>query len=398
MSSGSGRRHPRASSSPWWRSSALSAACGLGLSTSRHRDVADDFDDDSAPRRKAASSSPIGTRRTTSTPDEPGWGIVSLGALAHGVMSLRCAARRWRERRARAAEDDLPLPAARPRRGAGEAGLSRREPSLGGGARRVRGRPGGGSVARRGRRGLGQRRRPCPPSPHGEARARRGPRRAPCRRPEARAAHGPRGAALAPRRRRSTSFRPSPSWRSRRSTSARSCRPTRWSRTPRLLEGTLEDFGVKGEIINVRPGPVVTLYELEPAPGIKSSRVISLADDIARSMSAISARVAVVPGRNAIGIELPNQKRETVYLRELLASPGFRDHEAEAAALPRQDHRRRAGDRRSRAHAAPARRRHHRLGQVGRHQHHDPVAALPADAGGMPADHGRSEDARAVGL
>ena len=91
----------------------------------------------------------------------------------------------------------------------------------------------------------------------------------------------------------------------------------------RLLEGVLDDFGVKGEIINVRPGPVVTLYELEPAPGIKSSRVIGLADDIARSMSAISARVAVVQGRNAIGIELPNQRRETVYLREMLASQDF---------------------------------------------------------------------------
>jgi DNA segregation ATPase FtsK/SpoIIIE, S-DNA-T family len=90
-----------------------------------------------------------------------------------------------------------------------------------------------------------------------------------------------------------------------------------------LLESTLEDFGVRGEILNVRPGPVVTLYELEPAPGTKSSRVISLADDIARSMSAVSARVAVVQGRNAIGIELPNQKRETVYLRELLDSEDF---------------------------------------------------------------------------
>ncbi len=91
----------------------------------------------------------------------------------------------------------------------------------------------------------------------------------------------------------------------------------------RILEGVLEDFSVRGEIINVRPGPVVTLYELEPAPGIKSSRVIGLADDIARSMSAISARVAVVSGRNAIGIELPNQRRETVYLREMLASEDF---------------------------------------------------------------------------
>ncbi len=90
-----------------------------------------------------------------------------------------------------------------------------------------------------------------------------------------------------------------------------------------LLEGVLEDFGVRGEITQVRPGPVVTLYELEPAPGTKSSRVISLADDIARSMSAVSARVAVVQGKNAIGVELPNAKRETVFLRELLASADF---------------------------------------------------------------------------
>ena len=88
----------------------------------------------------------------------------------------------------------------------------------------------------------------------------------------------------------------------------------------RALEGVLQDFGVRGEIVKANPGPVVTLYELEPAPGIKSSRVIGLADDIARSMSAISARVAVVAGRNAIGIELPNAKREKVYLRELLTA------------------------------------------------------------------------------
>ncbi|MEX6508258.1 DNA translocase FtsK [Jiella sp. M17.18] len=94
----------------------------------------------------------------------------------------------------------------------------------------------------------------------------------------------------------------------------------------RLLEGVLEDFGVKGEIIEVRPGPVVTLYELEPAPGIKSSRVIGLADDIARSMSAIAARVAVIPGKNAIGIELPNQRRDTVYFREMIGSETFSQH------------------------------------------------------------------------
>jgi len=93
----------------------------------------------------------------------------------------------------------------------------------------------------------------------------------------------------------------------------------------RLLESVLDDYGVRGRILEVRPGPVVTLYELEPAPGTKTSRVIGLADDIARSMSAISVRVAVVPGRNVIGIELPNQARETVYLRELLAARRFDD-------------------------------------------------------------------------
>ena len=87
----------------------------------------------------------------------------------------------------------------------------------------------------------------------------------------------------------------------------------------------LNEFGVKGRITQVRPGPVVTLFELEPAPGVKSSRVIALADDVARSMSAISARIAVVPGKNAIGIELPNKSRETVYLRTLLESPSFND-------------------------------------------------------------------------
>ena len=101
--------------------------------------------------------------------------------------------------------------------------------------------------------------------------------------------------------------------------------------TATSLESVLQDFGVRGEIINARPGPVVTLYELEPAPGIKSSRVIGLADDIARSMSALSARVAVVSGRNAIGIELPNDKREKVYLRELLDAD---DYNGSAAKLP----------------------------------------------------------------
>jgi DNA segregation ATPase FtsK/SpoIIIE, S-DNA-T family len=102
-------------------------------------------------------------------------------------------------------------------------------------------------------------------------------------------------------------------------------------RNARLLESVLEDFSVKGEIVEVRPGPVVTMYELEPASGIKASRVIQLADDIARNMSALSARVATIPGRSVIGIELPNAKREIVSLSELIASDAFED---QVASLP----------------------------------------------------------------
>jgi S-DNA-T family DNA segregation ATPase FtsK/SpoIIIE len=96
-------------------------------------------------------------------------------------------------------------------------------------------------------------------------------------------------------------------------------------RNARLLETVLEDFHVRGDIVEVRPGPVVTMYELEPASGIKASRVIQLADDIARNMSALSARVATIPGRSVIGIELPNVKRETVSLSELIGSQAFED-------------------------------------------------------------------------
>lgn len=102
-------------------------------------------------------------------------------------------------------------------------------------------------------------------------------------------------------------------------------------RNARLLESVLEDFHVKGEIVEVRPGPVVTMYELEPASGIKASRVIQLADDIARNMSAISARVATIPGRTVMGIELPNATRESVSLHELIGSQQF---EEQGATLP----------------------------------------------------------------
>ena len=100
-------------------------------------------------------------------------------------------------------------------------------------------------------------------------------------------------------------------------------------RNARLLESVLEDFHVKGHIVEVRPGPVVTMYELEPAAGIKASRVIALSDDIARNMSALSARVATIPGRSVIGIELPNARRESVVLSELIGSPAFEDQNAQ---------------------------------------------------------------------
>ncbi|SDF41010.1 DNA translocase FtsK [Celeribacter baekdonensis] len=93
----------------------------------------------------------------------------------------------------------------------------------------------------------------------------------------------------------------------------------------RMLESVLDDYGVKGEIVSVRPGPVVTMYELEPAPGLKASRVIGLSDDIARSMSALSARVSTVPGRSVIGIELPNDHREMVSFREILSTRDYGD-------------------------------------------------------------------------
>ena len=107
--------------------------------------------------------------------------------------------------------------------------------------------------------------------------------------------------------------------------------PEALEQNARLLESVLEDFGVKGRIVELAQGPVVTLYELEPAPGIKASRVIGLADDIARSMSAVSARVAVIPGRNVIGIELPNMRREMVSLSELVAADAF---QASTGTLP----------------------------------------------------------------
>ena len=120
----------------------------------------------------------------------------------------------------------------------------------------------------------------------------------------------------------------------------------------RLLETVLSDYGVQGSIVEIRPGPVVTLYELEPAPGIRSARVIGLADDVARSLSVTAVRIATVPGRNVIGIEVPNAKRETVFLSELLASEDVQRHPGRLALALGKDISGRAGGGRSAAHAA----------------------------------------------
>ena len=230
--------------------------------------------------------------------EEPGWGMVLLGGIAHAFMSVKAALQRRREARHAARDEDLAPVRAR----ASRARPVRREPSF--------------------------------EEPTEEMEAEHDEEEA----PKARSVRVAPAAAPKPKRivhradeeedegdeeeeeyclpELTLLTEPKKSAAPAVSTEALENNAT-------LLESTLEDFGVRGEILNVRPGPVVTLYELEPAPGTKSSRVISLADDIARSMSAVSARVAVVQGRNAIGIELPNQKRETVYLRELLDSEDF---------------------------------------------------------------------------
>jgi DNA segregation ATPase FtsK/SpoIIIE, S-DNA-T family len=238
---------------------------------------------------------PRDTRSDDDAAGEPGLVLVALGALIHGLLSVRAALRRslinakrrW-SNRAQSAETNH-LPAVVP--------VARREPSF------------------------------TPPTFDPSTYAQPSVREA--------AEHGARNrnAAITPARR--TSREPVRGKRNSyqlpalqllseaKKIGGAKISEEALEQNARLLEGVLDDFGVKGEIIQVRPGPVVTLYELEPAPGIKSSRVIGLADDIARSMSAVSARVAVVQGRNAIGIELPNQKRETVFLREQLASQDF---------------------------------------------------------------------------
>jgi S-DNA-T family DNA segregation ATPase FtsK/SpoIIIE len=275
----------------------LTAAAGYGLMRNR------DEDDDAEPA-PAAARRPVHEDDEEDTDGEPGFGLVSLGAAIHALLSLRGAIRRALGRR----KSPRPAP--------------RRAPWLD---------PHAQSFA-------ATEEAAPPPSANGriEPTLLRRPTDAPGRdAPAAPSRVAAPAAALKPGRRLQSESQPSFFDRAAyqlpplvmlaepKRLGAAKISEDALEQNARLLEGVLDDFGVKGEIINVRPGPVVTLYELEPAPGIKSSRVIGLADDIARSMSAISARVAVVQGRNAIGIELPNQRRETVFLRELIASQDF---------------------------------------------------------------------------
>jgi S-DNA-T family DNA segregation ATPase FtsK/SpoIIIE len=291
---------------------ALSAAAGVRLHKKQSAD------DPLAWDRAPPSRSTVPAARDLEGEDlagEPGFGLVSVGALIHLMLSVRAALTRWLKARQRPPKIPAKVPRAPWFDTPGLADLE------------VEGRP---------------------KSPESQALLDVAPRRAPealessatpdpiaAASPEGRSRITPGQAALKTGKRATREAQPSFLDRADYElppllmlTEAKRNLGTRISedaleQNARLLEGVLDDFGVKGEIINVRPGPVVTLYELEPAPGIKSSRVIGLADDIARSMSAVSARVAVVQGRNAIGIELPNQRREMVYLRELLASEDF---------------------------------------------------------------------------
>ena len=169
--------------------------------------------------------------------------------------------------------------------------------------------------------------------------------------------------------------------------------------TSRLIERKLADFGVAAKVLAAYPGPVITRYEIEPAVGVKGAQIVNLVKDLARALSVVSIRVVeTIPGKSCMALELPNPKRQIVRLVEILASSTYHDAPGPPLARARHGHRGQAGRDRPRAHAAPARRRHDRLGQVGRGQRDDPVAALQGRAARRAADPDRPEDAGAVGL
>ena len=147
--------------------------------------------------------------------------------------------------------------------------------------------------------------------------------------------------------------------------------------TSRLIEKKLSDFGVSASVVAAYPGPVITRYEIEPAIGVKGSQIVNLAKDLARALSVVSLRVVeTIPGKNLMGLELPNPRRQAVRLSEIIGSQVYASSTSVGDDGARQGHRRPSGGRRPGAHAAPAGRRHDRLGQVGRHQRDADLAAL----------------------
>jgi S-DNA-T family DNA segregation ATPase FtsK/SpoIIIE len=292
-----------------WATAALgvgfSALAILGLAAASGGGGAARAPDDDTPLKSAGKARADALARfdDEAAEDEPSFGMVSIGAVIHALLAAKGVLRRMARRGVRAARRSSPILASPPSPPAVRApwsNLSDDDDALTDPAAYAP-RPQGSAPA------------PSAGAPRGDA-----PGAAP--KPASRVAVEPKFAGLP----RGEWIMPSITMLTepKKSAGAKVSQDA-LEQNARLLEGVLDDFGVKGEIVNVRPGPVVALYELEPAPGIKSSRVIGLADDIARSMSAVSARVAVVQGRNAIGIELPNQRRETVYLRELLSSEDF---------------------------------------------------------------------------
>ena len=256
---------------------ALAAASGIGFNRSSEMDF--DTIPDTRPKHRASRETDMDDDDENT--DEPGFGAIWIGALFHSVISIKNGLNRLFRTRS---DDKDPLAALAARH------ARRSEPPLSG---RTRAAPSETVVT-----------------------PEKGKAASPAKRKSARPPNGELDLYTLP---------PASLLNEAKKSVGPIMSSDALQQNARLLEGVLDDFGVRGEIIQVRPGPVVTLYELEPAPGIKSSRVIGLADDIARSMSAVSARVAVVPGRNAIGIELPNHRRDTVYLRELIAEPDFMD-------------------------------------------------------------------------
>ena len=165
------------------------------------------------------------------------------------------------------------------------------------------------------------------------------------------------------------------------------------------LEQALSNYGVQGKVTAIQMGPVIITFEFAPAPGTRTGKIVQLENDLAMALEAQSVRiVAPIPGKAVVGIEIPNKKRETVYLKEILEDDGFRKSGHEAADLPGQGHQGRAGQREPVQDAAPAGRRHHRLGQVGRGQRHDHQHPLLGHSRGGALHHGGPEDARAVDL